>query len=64
MHTRRSDQFDERNPSHKMLMNVLGGMSESERQHVQARVRAAIDAQVLNEGRHQGSPSMRMSSTL
>jgi DNA invertase Pin-like site-specific DNA recombinase len=47
-------KFDERNPSHKMLMSVLGGMSESERQHVQARVRAAMDAQVLNEGRHQG----------
>jgi hypothetical protein len=29
-------------------------MSESERQHVQARVRAAMDAQVINEGRHQG----------
>ena len=41
-------------PSHKMLMSVLGGMSESERQHVQARVRAAMDAQVINEGRHQG----------
>ncbi len=27
---------------------------ESERQHVQARVRAAMDAQVINEGRHQG----------
>jgi DNA invertase Pin-like site-specific DNA recombinase len=37
-----------------MLMSVLGGMSESERQHVQARVRAAMDAQVVNEGRHQG----------
>ncbi|MEV4313018.1 recombinase family protein [Actinocrispum sp. NPDC049592] len=47
-------KFDSRNPSHKMLMSVLGGMSESERQHVQARVRAAMDAQVLNEGRHQG----------
>jgi hypothetical protein len=33
---------------------VLGGMSESERPHVQARVRAAMDAQVVNEGRHQG----------
>ncbi|HEV8559892.1 MAG TPA: recombinase family protein, partial [Actinophytocola sp.] len=43
-----------RNPSHKMLMSVLGGMSESERQHVQARVRAAMDSQVINEGRHQG----------
>jgi DNA invertase Pin-like site-specific DNA recombinase len=47
-------KFDARNPSHKMLMSVLGGMSESERQHVQARVRAAMDAQVVNEGRHQG----------
>jgi DNA invertase Pin-like site-specific DNA recombinase len=47
-------KFDDRNPSHKMLMSVLGGMSESERQHVQARVRAAMDVQVLNEGRHQG----------
>ncbi len=47
-------RFDARNPSHKMLMSVLGGMSESERQHVQARVRAAMDAQVINEGRHQG----------
>jgi hypothetical protein len=40
--------------SHKVLMTVLGGMSESERQHVQARVRAAMDAQVVNDGRHQG----------
>lgn len=47
-------KFDPRNPSHKMLMSVLGGMSESERQHVQARVRAAMDTQVINEGRHQG----------
>jgi DNA invertase Pin-like site-specific DNA recombinase len=47
-------RYDPRNPSHKMLMSVLGGMSESERQHVQARVRAAMDAQVVNEGRHQG----------
>ncbi|MEU4448262.1 recombinase family protein [Actinosynnema sp. NPDC050801] len=47
-------KFDARNPSHKMLMSVLGGMSESERQHVQARVRAAMDAQVVNEARHQG----------
>src|SRR5215212_2687480 len=47
-------RFDSRNASHRMLMSALGGMSESERQHVQARVRAAMDAQVLNEGRHQG----------
>jgi DNA invertase Pin-like site-specific DNA recombinase len=47
-------RFDARNPSHNMLMSVLGGMSESERQQVQGRVRAAMDAQVVNEGRHQG----------
>lgn len=47
-------KYDARNPSHKMLMSQLGAMSESERQHVQARVRAAMDAQVVNEGRHQG----------
>lgn len=47
-------KFDARNPSHTMIMSVLGGMSESERQHVQARVRAAMDAQVVDEGRHQG----------
>ena len=47
-------KYDHRNPSHKMLMSQLGAMSESERQHVQARVRAAMDAQVVNEGRHQG----------
>jgi DNA invertase Pin-like site-specific DNA recombinase len=47
-------RFDALNPSHKVLMSVLGGMSESERIHVQARVRAAMDAQVVNEGRHQG----------
>ncbi|MFI6031873.1 recombinase family protein [Amycolatopsis magusensis] len=47
-------RYDAHNPSHKMLMTLLGGMSESERQHVQIRVRAAMDAQVANEGRHQG----------
>lgn len=35
-------------------MSALGGMSESERQHVQARVRAAMNAQVVDGGRHQG----------
>ncbi|MDQ3787812.1 MAG: hypothetical protein M3422_11275 [Actinomycetota bacterium] len=47
-------RFAARNPSHTMLMSVLGGMSESERQQVQARVRAAMDSQVINEGRYQG----------
>ncbi|MEV6228104.1 recombinase family protein [Saccharopolyspora shandongensis] len=47
-------KFDNRNASHKVLMSVLGGMSESERQHAQTRVRAAMDAQVINSGRHQG----------
>jgi hypothetical protein len=35
-------------------MGILGGMSESERQHVQGKVQAAMDVQVLDEGRHQG----------
>ncbi|WP_280429588.1 recombinase family protein [Nocardia brasiliensis] len=47
-------RYDPQNPSHNMLMSMLGGMSESERQHVQRRTRAAMDAQVANEGRHQG----------
>jgi hypothetical protein len=51
-------KFEECNLSHRMLMSVLGGMSESERQHVQARVRAAMDVQVVNEGRHQGGRRM------
>ena len=37
-----------------MLMSQLEAMCESECQHVRARVRAAMDAQVVNEGRHQG----------
>ncbi|MGV9739054.1 recombinase family protein, partial [Nocardia farcinica] len=46
--------FDARNVTHSMMMSMLGGLSESERQHVQQRTRASMDAQVLNEGRHQG----------
>lgn len=52
-------KYDLRNPSHKMLMSQLGAMSESEGQHVQARVRAAMDAQDVNEGRHQGGRAPR-----
>ncbi|MEV6386821.1 recombinase family protein [Nocardia xishanensis] len=40
--------------THSIMMSMLGGLSESERQHVQQRTRASMDAQVLNEGRHQG----------
>ncbi|MBF6341048.1 recombinase family protein [Nocardia abscessus] len=47
-------RFDPRNVTHSMMMSMLGGLSESERQHVQQRTRASMDAQVLNEGRHQG----------
>ncbi|WP_249645576.1 recombinase family protein [Nocardia sputi] len=47
-------RFDARNVTHSMMMSMLGGLSESERQHVQQRTRASMDAQVLNEGRHQG----------
>ncbi|MFG1770700.1 recombinase family protein [Nocardia salmonicida] len=47
-------RYDPDNVTHSMMMNMLGGLSESERQHVQQRTRASMDAQVLNEGRHQG----------
>ncbi|GGN78753.1 hypothetical protein GCM10011610_26630 [Nocardia rhizosphaerihabitans] len=47
-------RFDPDNVTHSVMMNMLGGLSESERQHVQKRTRASMDAQVLNEGRHQG----------
>ncbi|WP_328663150.1 recombinase family protein [Nocardia salmonicida] len=47
-------RFDPDNVTHSMMMNMLGGLSESERQHVQQRTRASMDAQVLNEGRHEG----------
>lgn len=47
-------RFDPKNVTHSMMMSMLGGLSESERQHVQQRTRASMDAQVLNEGRHQG----------
>jgi DNA invertase Pin-like site-specific DNA recombinase len=53
-------RFDQRNPSHKMLMSVLGGMSESERQHVQARVRAAMDAQVINPNPRKSAEGYRL----
>ncbi|MFC9663953.1 recombinase family protein [Nocardia sp. NPDC127606] len=47
-------RYDPDNVTHSMMMNMLGGLSESEGQHVQQRTRASMDAQVLNEGRHQG----------
>ncbi|MCM6779077.1 recombinase family protein, partial [Nocardia sp. CDC159] len=47
-------RYDPHNTAHNMMMSMLGGMSQSERQHVQQRTRAAMDVQVLNEGRHQG----------
>jgi hypothetical protein len=37
-----------------MAMTITGGLSKSERQHVQRRVRAAMAAQVLIDGKHQG----------
>jgi hypothetical protein len=39
---------------HDMAMTITGGLSKSERQHVQQRVRAAMAAQVLIDGKHQG----------
>ncbi|MFI6042615.1 recombinase family protein [Nocardia sp. NPDC051321] len=47
-------KYNAKNATHNMMMSMLGGLSESERQHVQQRTRASMDAQVLNEGRHQG----------
>ncbi|WP_179830746.1 recombinase family protein [Nocardia amikacinitolerans] len=47
-------RVDPRNVTHSIMMSMLGGLSESERQRVQQRTGASMDAQVLNEGRHQG----------
>jgi len=47
-------QFDPENSVHDMAMTITGGLSKSERQHVQRRVRAAMAAQVLIDGKHQG----------
>src|SRR4051812_47189424 len=45
---------DPENTVHDMAMTITGGLSKSERQHVQRRVRAAMAAQVLIDGRYQG----------
>ncbi|MGC4938475.1 recombinase family protein [Kribbella sp. DT2] len=37
-----------------MAMTITSGLSKSERQHVQRRTRAAMAAQVLIDGKHQG----------
>ncbi|MQA27684.1 MAG: recombinase family protein [Micromonosporaceae bacterium] len=47
-------QFDPESTVHDMAMTITGGLSKSERQHVQRRVRAAMAAQVLIDGKHQG----------
>jgi hypothetical protein len=47
-------RFDPENTVHDMAMTITGGLSKSERQHVQRRVRAAMAAQVLIDGKHQG----------
>ncbi|MFC9689048.1 recombinase family protein [Kribbella sp. NPDC056951] len=47
-------RFDPENTVHDMAMTITGGLSKSERQHVQKRVRAAMAAQVLIDGRFQG----------
>ncbi|TCC48032.1 recombinase family protein [Kribbella capetownensis] len=47
-------QFDPENTVHDMAMTITGGLSKSERQHVQRRVRAAMAAQVVMDGRYQG----------
>lgn len=50
-------RFDQRNLSHKMLMGILGGNEQVRAQHVQARVRAAMDVQVVNEGVRSRQPA-------
>src|SRR6266545_5406694 len=47
-------RFDPENTVHDMAMTITGGLSKSERQHVQRRVRAAMAAQVVTDGRYQG----------
>jgi hypothetical protein len=47
-------RFDPENTVHDMAMTITGGLSKSERQHVQRRVRVAMAAQVLIDGRCQG----------
>jgi DNA invertase Pin-like site-specific DNA recombinase len=47
-------RFDPENTVHDMAMTITGGLSKSERQHVQRRTRAAMAAQVLIDGKHQG----------
>jgi hypothetical protein len=47
-------RFEPDNTVHDMAMTITGGLSKSERQHVQRRVRAAMAAQVLIDGKHQG----------
>ncbi|GAB2615302.1 recombinase family protein [Kribbella endophytica] len=47
-------RFDSENTVHDMAMTITGGLSKSERQHVQRRTRAAMAAQVLIDGKHQG----------
>lgn len=47
-------RFDPENTVHDMAMTITGGLSKSERQHVQRRVRAAMASQVLIHGRYQG----------
>ncbi|WP_346277778.1 recombinase family protein [Pseudonocardia sp.] len=47
-------RFDPENTVHDMAMTITGGLSKSERQHVQRRVRAAMAAQVLIDGKYQG----------
>lgn len=47
-------RFEPDNTVHDMAMTITGGLSKSERQHVQRRVRAAMAAQVLIDGKHRG----------
>jgi hypothetical protein len=56
-------RFDDRGPSHKMLMSEFGGMNESERQHAQICVQAAMDAASLRDVRRHSRKTRRTSSS-
>jgi DNA invertase Pin-like site-specific DNA recombinase len=47
-------RYDPKNAIHDTQMAMSGGMSQSERQNVQVRVRTAMSTQVVLQGRYQG----------
>ncbi|MBM0276994.1 recombinase family protein [Micromonospora sp. STR1s_6] len=48
--------IDPDNEAHELVMSVFGGMSKGERNRIKLRVRTAMAAQTLLEGRYLGGP--------